>query len=69
MAFDFAALLLGLTVLFGLVWALDRIFLYRRRKRRAAEKGEKPRDPWPVDWARSLFPVVLAVLLLRSFVA
>ncbi len=69
MAFDFAALLLGLTVLFGLVWGLDRLLFNRRRKQRAAEKGEKPRDPWWVDWARSLFPIVLAVLLLRSFVA
>lgn len=69
MEFDFAALLLGLTVLFGLVWLLDRLFLNGKRKRRAAEKNAKPRDPWPVDWARSLFPVVLAVLLLRAFVA
>jgi signal peptidase I len=69
MEFDFAALLLGLTVLFGLVWAFDALFLARGRKRRAAARGEAPRDPWPVDWARSLFPVVLAVLVLRSFVA
>src|SRR5690625_2771291 len=69
MAFDFAALLLGLTVLFGLVWLIDRLFLYRKRKHRAEAHGNKVRDPWPVDWARSLFPVVLVVLLLRSFVA
>jgi signal peptidase I len=69
MEFDFAALLLGLTVLFGLVWAFDRLFLYRGRKRRAEARGEEVRDPWPTDWARSLFPVVLAVLVLRSFVA
>ncbi len=69
MEFDFAALLLGLTVLFGLVWAFDRLFLYKARKRRAAERGKDVHDPWPVDWARSLFPVVLLVLLLRSFVA
>ncbi len=69
MEFDFAVLLLGLTVLFGLVWLFDRLFFCRRRKRRAEEQGKKPHDPWPVDWARSLFPVVLVVLLLRSFVA
>lgn len=65
----FALLLVTLTVLFALIWVLDRLFWYRRRQERAAEKGEKPRDPWPVDWARSLFPVVLLVLVLRSFVA
>ncbi|GAB3041241.1 MULTISPECIES: signal peptidase I [Oleiagrimonas] len=69
MAFDFALTLLVLTVLFGLVWGLDRAFLYRARKRRAEETGKDYRDPWPVDWSRSLFPVVLLVLVLRSFVA
>ena len=69
MEFDFAAILLGLTVLFGVVWLLDRLFLYKKRKARLDAAGEEYRDPVPVDWARSLFPVVLVVLLLRSFVA
>jgi signal peptidase I len=69
MAFYFALALVVLTVLFGLVWLLDRLFLYRSRKQRAQEAGKEYRDPWPVDWARSLFPVVLLVLVLRSFVA
>jgi signal peptidase I len=69
MDFDFSAILLALTVLFGVVWALDRAFLYRRRKARFDAEGREYRDPVPVDWARSLFPVVLVVLLLRSFVA
>src|SRR5574337_474093 len=69
MEFDFAAILLGLTVLFGVVWGLDRLFLYKKRKARLDAAGEEYRDPIPVDWARSLFPVVLVVLLLRSFVA
>jgi signal peptidase I len=69
MEFDFSAILLSLTVLFGVVWGLDRLFLYKRRKVRLDAAGEEYRDPMPVDWARSLFPVVLVVLLLRSFVA
>jgi signal peptidase I len=69
MDFDFSAILLALTVLFGVVWALDRAFLYRRRKARLDAEGREYHDPVPVDWARSLFPVVLVVLLLRSFVA
>ncbi|MHB1057201.1 MAG: signal peptidase I [Rhodanobacter sp.] len=69
MEFDFSAILLGLTVLFGVVWGLDRLFLYKRRKARLDAAGEEYRDPAPVDWSRSLFPVVLVVLLLRSFVA
>jgi signal peptidase I len=69
MDFDFSAILLGLTVLFGVVWGLDRLFLYKKRKARMDAAGEDYRDPMPVDWSRSLFPVVLVVLLLRSFLA
>jgi signal peptidase I len=69
MDFDFSAILLGLTVVFGVVWGLDRLFLYKKRKARLDASGAEYRDPVPVDWARSLFPVVLIVLLLRSFVA
>jgi len=69
MEFDFSAILLALTVLFGVVWGLDRLFLYKKRKARLAAAGGAYRDPVPVDWARSLFPVVLVVLLLRSFIA
>lgn len=69
MEFDFSAILLGLTVVFGVVWGLDRLFLYKKRKARLDAQGKEYADPIPVDWARSLFPVVLVVLLLRSFVA
>jgi signal peptidase I len=69
MEFDFSAILLGLTVLFGVVWGLDRLFLYKRRKARLDAEGAEYSDPVAVDWSRSLFPVVLVVLLLRSFVA
>ena len=69
MDFDFSAILLGLTVLFGVVWALDRLLFYKGRKARAEANGVELLDPVPVDWARSLFPVVLVVLVLRSFVA
>jgi signal peptidase I len=69
MEFDFSAILLALTVVFGVVWALDRLFLYKKRKARFDAAGDEYRDPVPVDWSRSLFPVVLVVLLLRSFVA
>lgn len=69
MEFDFSAILLGLTVVFGVIWGLDRLFLYKKRKARFDAAGDEYADPVAVDWARSLFPVVLVVLLLRSFVA
>ncbi|GFZ99733.1 signal peptidase I [Dyella caseinilytica] len=69
MDFDFSAILLALTVVFGVVWGLDRLLFYKKRKARFDEAREEYRDPMPVDWARSLFPVIFVVLLLRSFVA
>ena len=69
MDFDFSAILLALTVLFGVIWGLDRLLFYKKRKERYAAKNEEYCDPAPVDWARSLFPVIFVVLLLRSFVA
>jgi signal peptidase I len=69
MDFDFSAILLALTVVFGVVWGLDRLFLYKKRKARFDAAREDYRDPAAVDWARSLFPVIFVVLLLRSFIA
>jgi len=40
MEFDFSAILLGLTVLFGVVWGLDRLLFYRGRRARLAAAGE-----------------------------
>ena len=69
MDFDFSAILLVLTVVFGVVWGLDRLFLYKQRKARFAAAKQEYQDPVAVDWARSLFPVIFIVLLLRAFVA
>ncbi len=55
--------------MFGVVWGFDRLFFYKKRQARYAAAGKEYRDPAPVDWARSLFPVIFVVLLLRSFVA
>ena len=68
-SFDFSAILLGLTVLFGVIWLIDWLFLAKARRARSEAAGAEQPEPWPVDWARSLFPVILVVLLLRSFVA
>ena len=63
----FSLILLLLTVLSGLVWLFDIAFL--RRRRRAAAGVPAAPDPWPVDYSRSLFPVLFAVLIFRSFIA
>ncbi|MCE7032435.1 signal peptidase I [Lysobacter sp. GX 14042] len=64
----FEIALVALTLLSGLVWLLDRLVLARRR---AAHQGllDDDAEPWYVDYSKAFFPVLLAVLVLRSFVA
>ncbi len=65
MTFDFAALLVLLTAASGVIWALDALLFARGRKHSATEGRAQPLI---VDYARSLFPVFLIVLILRSFI-
>src|SRR5882672_8672944 len=68
---DFSAVLLAITLLTGLVWALDAVLLAPRRAAAARAAGRDPMltpEPGTVDYARSFFPVALVVLLLRSFI-
>jgi len=47
---------------------LDSLLLRRRRMDLAVQKDlQKPRDPVVVEYSRSLFPILLIVLLFRSF--
>ena len=68
MQFDFAAILVVLTVLTGTIWGFDRLFFAKRRAA-AATGTEPPREPVIVEYSRSFFPVILIVLLIRSFLA
>ena len=66
--FDFATLLTLLTLVTGAVWAADKWHLGPRR--RAGQPAGTPDKPnGAIDFCRSFFPVILAVLLLRSFLA
>jgi signal peptidase I len=58
---DFSLILVLLFVLSGLILLSDAAFLKRRR--RAISK-----EPLPIQYARSLLPVILIVLIVRSFV-
>ncbi len=68
MNFDFALILVVLTLLTGVIWLLDSLFFKRARMDRLARAGSDPeREPVAVEYARSLFPVLFIVLLFRSF--
>jgi len=68
---DLSAVLVLISVVAGLIWAADALLLGRRRRIEAEAAGKDPAvipQPRTVDYARSFFPVALAVLLLRAFV-
>ncbi|WP_104205055.1 signal peptidase I [Billgrantia saliphila] len=77
---DFSLLLVVAVALTGLIWLLDIVWWRPARHRKLAEveagttegleesaRERALKEPWPVDYARSFFPVLLVVLLLRSF--
>jgi len=64
--FDFAVLLTLLTLITGLGWLLDKLWLAKRR--RALIGASEDRPGWFIEFCRSFFPVIGIVLLLRSFV-
>ena len=65
MNFNFEIILFYATVLCGLVALFDVIFLAPERRR---QKKDADKLPLIIDYARSFFPVLLVVFLLRSFI-
>ena len=68
---DFSAVLVAISAVTGVIWAVDAGVLHRRRRAKAKAAGKDPAtipEPGTVDYARSFFPVALAVLLLRAFI-
>ena len=69
-AVDFSLMLVAVGAISGLIWGLDRLFFARGRREAAARFGtpsERVREPIAVEYARSFFPVIVLVLVIRSF--
>ena len=75
---DFELILVVLTGLTGFVWLVDVLFFRKRRlalqganfgvaAQQQAAAAPAARDPVIVEYSKSFFPVILAVLLIRSF--
>ncbi|GAA5523874.1 signal peptidase I [Microbulbifer aestuariivivens] len=62
MDINFPLILLWLVAITGIIWLLDSLFFARRR-----QPGSE--DPAVVEYAKSFFPVLGIVFVLRSFVA
>jgi signal peptidase I len=60
--FDFEVALVVAGVLTGLIWLIDSMVLKRRRQAEGVTK-----EPTLVEYSRSFFPIIVLVLLVRSF--
>jgi len=84
MNFDLALLLVVLSAVTGLIWLVDKFAFAPTRQRRAdeiediaalteaerkARMQEALREPVITEYARSFFPVLILILLFRSFIA
>jgi signal peptidase I len=79
MNFDFPTILVAATFFTGLAWVADSMLWAPRRRHKAAgllddglASGSEPvqaalKEPTWIEYCKSFFPVILAVLLLRSF--
>ncbi|KPJ97020.1 MAG: hypothetical protein AMJ55_00670 [Gammaproteobacteria bacterium SG8_15] len=83
MHFDFPTIMVLAVLVTGIIWALDVWLWAPKRKQSAAElntettqwtdeqlqqeKEKRLKEPVLVEYSRSLFPVILIVLILRSF--
>ncbi|WP_303904964.1 signal peptidase I [Thiohalomonas denitrificans] len=80
MNIDFPTILVVATLVTGLLWALDALLLAPKRRERVATlesagqvldantREKMEREPVLIEYARSFFPIILLVLVVRSFV-
>ena len=64
MEIDFALILVVAVIVSGAIWLLDSLVF---RKRRELKSASSSKEPVLVEYARSFFPIILVVLLVRSF--
>lgn len=81
--FDLELILVIGTFVTGLVWLIDKLFLVDKRRKSALEesysatheqenmgtRSNEYREPWFIEICKSFFPILLIVLVLRSFIA
>lgn len=72
MHLDFPTILFILTCISGLIWLVDAFYFLPRRRELAKNKEVNEqekilKESWLVEMSRSFFPIILIVLLLRSF--
>lgn len=64
---NFSLILVLATFFTGVIWLIDALWLARHRK--PAQPGGEVKEPLLVEYSKAFFPILLIVLVLRSFVA
>ncbi len=59
---SFPAIMVTLVFVTGIIWLVDSLFW-------ASNRAKEAKEPLMVEYARSFFPIILVVLVIRSFVA
>ena len=68
MVFDFSFFLVVLTFVTGAIWAADHwVFRPARVQTAQGDQAAAAAEPIVVEYARSFFPIILIVLVIRSF--
>lgn len=63
----FEKILVFVTALTFVIWLLDKLFWAKKRQGANELTGESD-EPWYVDYAKAFFPVLLVILVVRSFI-
>jgi signal peptidase I len=69
MVIDFSFILVVALLVTGVIWAVDTLVFKPKRPIPVSKEGEPqaPHEPIAVEYARSFFPIILVVLVIRSF--
>jgi signal peptidase I len=59
---SFPAIMVALVFVTGIIWLIDSLFW-------APQRVKEQKEPVVVEYARSFFPIILIVLVIRSFIA
>jgi len=59
---SFPAIMVLLVAVTGIIWLIDSLFW-------ASKRSKDQKEPILVEYARSFFPIILVVLVIRSFIA
>ncbi|MFW5426131.1 MAG: signal peptidase I [Methylophagaceae bacterium] len=59
---SFPAIMVLLVMVTGVIWLIDSLFW-------ASKRAKDQKEPVMVEYARSFFPIILIVLIIRSFIA